>query len=232
MKAPCSRLRLERLWLIALLAVCLSQGCTTKQAGADDGFVPIFDGMTLEGWRVVGGNATYRVEGGHIVGTSGKGGPNTFLRTLRDDYEDFDFRCQFKWDIPGNSGIQFRSAHKPPQNNQAEGRVFGYQYEMDQSERAWTAGLHEESRRGWMVALKGEENATKRQAVKLDGWNDMVIRCEGRRIQTWLNGVPIVDTTDESEDALQSGFFGLQIHWGELSQVRWRDLRVKELNTD
>lgn len=201
----------------------VSNGCATS-------FTPLFDGETLDGWRVVGGNATFRVEDGEIVGTSGKGGPNTFLRTTRDDYQDFEFRCQFKWDVPGNSGIQFRSQHKTPKPNQSVGKVYGYQYEIDHSDRAQSAGLHEESRRGWMFDLQGEENAEKRKLVKLDGWNDVIIRCEGQNIQTWLNGVSVVELTDKAEEALPTGFFGLQIHWGKLSQVRWRDLRIKELD--
>ncbi|MGB1124947.1 MAG: 3-keto-disaccharide hydrolase [Phycisphaeraceae bacterium] len=218
--------------LLIFAIIGLSQGCTTRPSTDQTGFVSLFDGKTLDGWRTVGGNATFRVEDGDIVGTSGKGGPNTFLRTVRDDYRDFEFRCEFKWDIPGNSGIQFRSGHKPPKPKQKQGTVFGYQYEMDHSERAWSAGVHEESRRGWMVPLKGDENAAKRKAVKLDDWNDAVIRCQGSHIQTWLNGMLIADLTDDAEEALPAGFFGLQIHWGELSQVRWRNLRIKELNTD
>lgn len=225
-------LRIHTLCILALIASGLFQGCSPQTTTSKNGFDPIFDGKTLDGWRVVGGNATYRVENGEIVGTSGVGGPNTFLRTVRDDYEDFEFRCQFKWDTPGNSGIQFRSQHKPPKPNQNDGTVYGYQYEIDHSDRAWTAGLQEESRRGWLFALKGDENADKRKVVKLDDWNDVVIRCEGQRVQTWLNGIQIVDLADTSEEALTTGFFGLQIHWGELSQVRWRDLRVKELKAD
>ena len=226
---------LIRLSLI-LLAMNLCQGCAMGAAQSGDGFVPLFDGETLDGWCVVGGNATFRVDDGEIVGTGALDGPNTFLRTVRDDFRDFEFRGQFKWDTPGNSGIQFRSRHKGDSSGQREGPVFGYQYEIDSSERAWTGGLHEESRRGWLVPLRGDSNTHKREAVDLSGWNDVVIRCEGRRIQAWLNGVATVDYIDESDRALPTGFFGLQIHWthqGQApSQLRWRDLRIKELNAD
>jgi hypothetical protein len=214
--------------LLFVFASALS-GCQTAGT-ADGGFVPLYDGETLDGWHVTGGNATFRVEDGDIVGTCENSRPNTFLRTDRDDYEDFELRGQFKWDIPGNSGVQFRSQQKPQDAERGAGVVYGYQFEIDPSDRAWTAGVQEESRRGWLVPLKGEANKAKRDAVELDGWNDFVIRCEGDRIQTWLNGVPIADYTDTAENRLKQGFFALQIHWGESSQVRWRGLRVKELD--
>lgn len=213
--------------VLLVFGTCLS-ACATDGDPRESGFTPIFDGETLDGWKVVGGNATFKVEDGELVGTCKDSRPNTFLRTVRDDYRDFELRCQFKWDIPGNSGIQFRSAQK----NNGAGVVYGYQYEIDSSERAWTAGVQEESRRGWLYPLKGEENQHKRAAVKLDGWNDVVIRCEGRHIQTWLNGVAIADFTDDADNAMPEGFFALQIHWGESSQVRWRDLRIKELKAE
>lgn len=215
------------IYLVIALVLGPLVGCSTER-----GFVPLGDGKTLDGWEVVGGNAAFRVEDGEIVGTCTNSRPNTFLRTTKADYRDFELRGQFKWDIPGNSGIQFRSQQKPADAERGAGVVYGYQYEIDPSDRAWTAGLQEESRRGWLVPLKGEENQAKRKAVNLEGWNDFVIRCEGDRIRTWLNGMPIADYTDESEDRLEEGFFALQIHWGESSQVRWRGLRVKELNQD
>lgn len=218
--------------LLVLACACLCVACGSGPGSAGDRFVPLFDGQTLDGWRVTGGNAAFRVEDSAIVGTCKNSTPNTFLRTVREDFRDFEFRCQFRWDIPGNSGIQFRSGHKAPRPGQDEGVVFGYQYEIDESERAWTAGVHEESRRGWIVPLKGEANEPKRRAVRHDGWNDVVIRCEGPRVRTWLNGMLIADFTDEAEEALPAGFFALQIHWGESSQLRWRNLAVKELQAE
>ena len=64
-------------------------------------------------------------------------------------------------------------------------------------------------------------------------WNQIVIRCEGNHIQTWLNGVQITDYTDKDEDkALTQGFFALQVHAGGNGVMRWRNLRVKELTED
>lgn len=201
----------------------------SEDQAEDNGFAPLFDGKSLDGWVKVGGNAEYRVENGEIVGIGENSRPNTFLRTEKT-YTDFEFRCQFKWDRPNNSGIQFRSRQKPDRQGQPNGQVFGYQFELDASKRAWSGGLFEEGRRGWLYNLKADDKAEKRQAIKLEGWNDIVIRCEGNRVRTWLNGVAITDYTDEHEQALTDGFFALQVHAGGKGTMRWRNLRIKELD--
>jgi len=196
-----------------------------------DGFVPIFNGKDLDGWYAVGGKSRYEVKDGAIVGSVGPGG-NAFLRTEKT-FADFEFRCEFKWDVPGNSGIQYRSQQKEDKQGKPTGRVYGYQYELDHRDRAWSGGLYEEGRRGWLQNVAGDDNAHKRAAIKLSDWNDIVIRCEGNRIQTWLNGVQITDYTDKDEQkALTSGFFALQVHSGGKGVMRWRNIRVKELRAE
>ena len=110
----------------------------------ETGFVPMFDGKTLDGWKQVGGSAKYRVDGDEIVGTvdpSMKG--NAFLRTEKT-YGDFILKLDLKLEIPGNSGIQFRSHERVEKNGAI--RVFGYQAEVDPSPRAWSGGLYDEAR--------------------------------------------------------------------------------------
>lgn len=229
---------MHRLFIIPAFAAALLvwMGCSalsTQTAGAqqdaEDGFVPLFDGKTFDGWHKVGGNAQYHIEDGEIIGVCQNSHPNTFLRTDKT-YTDFEFRCEFKWDVKGNSGIQYRSHQKPNKDGKPVGQVFGYQYELDPSDRAWTAGLYEEGRRGWLYDLKGDEKKDKREAVKLDDWNQIVIRCEGNHIRTWLNGVAIVDYVDEADEALMEGFIALQVHNGREGKLRWRNLRIKELD--
>jgi hypothetical protein len=197
-------------------------------------FIPLFNGENLDGWEVVGGDAAFSVEGGDIVGVCKNTKQNTFLRTTKT-YRDFEFRCQFKWDTPGNSGIQYRSHRYPDSDPDNPGRVYGYQFELDSSPRAWSGGLYEEGRRRWIVDLgspddEEDDNAERRAAVDLDGWNEIVIECKGNRIRTWLNGVSIVDHIDEDgEYPLLEGFFALQVHAGGTGRFRWRDPRIKEL---
>ena len=226
---------LRHLFLPVLMIVMLgSIGCAAGvppvPTTPESEFTPLFDGASLDGWRVVGGDATFRVENGEIVGVCDNTRANTFLRTDKT-YRDFEFRAQFRWDQPSNSGIQFRSHQRPSSDEVDPGRVYGYQFELDPTQRAWSGGLYEEGRRGWIVKLEGEDNLERRAAVKLNGWNDVVIECRGNRIRTWLNGVSIVNHEDADTNwALAEGFFALQVHSGGSGAMRWRNLRLMELD--
>jgi hypothetical protein len=186
-------------------------------ARAEGDFVPLFDGKALDGWRKVGGGATYRIDGDCIVGEVGPGA-NTFLRTERT-YGDFLLELYAKLDVPGNSGIQFRSHQK-----EGDGRVFGYQCEIDPSPRAWTAGIYDEGRRGWLYPLAGHPEAQK--AFKLDDWNHFVIEARGPVLKTTLNGVPCADLVDTAD---LEGFLALQVHAGKQGRIRWKNIRLKDL---
>ena len=110
------------------------------------------------------------------------------------------------------------------------GRVHGYQVEIDPStDRAWTGGIYDESRRGWLVDLTDKPEAQK--AFKQNEWNGFRIECRGASIKTWLNGVPVADLKDEMTP---SGFIALQVHGVDKDQtepmdVAFRNLRIKEL---
>ena len=229
--------RLHNLALTVLLGLSLlAVGCKSQTSSVprtpESQFTPLFNGKDLTGWHKVGGDATYTVENGEIVGVCKNTKQNTFLRTDKI-YADFEFRCQFKWDIHGNSGIQYRSHQKADADGNETGRVYGYQFELDSSPRAWSGGLYEEGRRGWLYNLKADDKADKRAAIKLDDWNDVDILCKGNHIRTWLNGVEIVDYVDEdAANALSEGFFGLQVHAGGSGQMRWRNLRIKQLTAE
>ena len=107
---------------------------------------------------------------------------------------------------------------------QKDGCVFGYQCEIDPSERAWSGGIYDESRRGWLNDLK--DNEAGRKAFKPNGWNQFVIKAQGSCIKTWINGVPCADLTDEAD---AEGFIALQVHAGKEGQIRWRNIRIKPL---
>lgn len=183
----------------------------------DASFVPLFNGENLDGWHKEGGGATYEIDGECIVGKVGPG-KNTFLCTDKE-YADFILKVELKLDIPGNSGVQFRSHQR-----EEDGRVYGYQMEIDPSDRRWSGGVYDEGRNGWLFPLKDMPEA--QAAFKLDDWNEYVIQCRGNRIQTWVNGVPCADFTND-DDA--TGFIALQVHSGKQGQIRWRNIRIKEL---
>ena len=111
-------------------------------------WTPLFNGKNLKGWKELNGTAVYKVEDGAIVGHPKYGSPNSFLCTTKN-YGDFILEFDFR--VAGiNSGVQFRSESKKSYN---KGRVHGYQYEIDPSGRAWTAGIYDEARRAWLYPL-------------------------------------------------------------------------------
>jgi glucose/arabinose dehydrogenase/mono/diheme cytochrome c family protein len=182
----------------------------------EEGFASLYDGKSLAGWRVIGGGSTFQAKGDDIVGRHGPG-KNTFLRT-EQEYGDFTLRMQMRWDEPGNSGILFRA-----QQRGGDGRAYGYQYELDASDRAWSAGIYDEARRGWLADLT--DNDLAREAVNLAGWNDIEIQVKGARLQTWINGVQAADIVDGLDD---SGYIALQVHSGDKGVMRWRHIRIQE----
>ncbi len=213
---------MKKLLLTALFVFIATPVAWAADKDKEEGFVPLFDGKTLEGWHQVIGPATYIVEDGCIVGEKGEGRPNSFLCTKKN-YADFILKLQLKFDELGNSGTQIRSHQKP------EGNVFGYQVEVDPWGRAWSGGIYDEGRRGWLYPLKGDEHAEARKAFKPKEWNEFVIKANGPLIQTWVNGVPVAKLYDVLD---ADGLIGLQVHWGKIGKIRWKNIRIKELNKE
>jgi hypothetical protein len=198
--------------------------------------VSLFDGRSLEGWVQHGGKAKYRVDQGEIVGSTVPGTPNSFLCTTRS-FTNFVLELEFKPTTGLNSGIQVRSECFDQEKTVSlggktyripAGRVHGYQVEIDPSDRAWTGGLYDEGRRGWLNDLKNNEPA--RKAFRANQWNTLRIECRGPAIKTWLNGVAAADHKD---DVTPAGFIALQVHGvgdkQEAMEVRWRNLKLIEL---
>jgi len=197
------------LWILVVLA-----GGGGPVDETDEKARMLFDGKSLSGWEKHGGGASYKVEEGCIVGEVGPGS-NTFLCTEKT-FGDFKLVLDVKLDVPGNSGIQFRSHLRKDKD-----RVFGYQCEIDPSDRAWSGGVYDEGRRGWLAPLEGKEDA--RKAFRKDGWNEYVIETRGPWIQTWLNGVQCVDLVDTAD---LEGFIALQVHSGKAGRLRWKNVRL------
>ena len=149
-------------------------------------WVELFDGKTLNGWTSIGGDATYEVNEGTIIGISKLNTPNTFLRS-DEIYGDFILELEYKVDPKLNSGIQIRSNSFPEYRN---GRVHGYQIEIDPSDSAWSAGIFDEERRGWLNTLK--ENPKAQEAFKQNEWNHYRIEAIGDTIKTWINDVSAI----------------------------------------
>jgi len=198
--------------------------CTTINGYAQDNapWIYLFDGKTLEGWEQKGGEATYRVRNGSIAGITVPDTPNSFLVT-EEMYDDFILEFHVKLSAKTNSGVQIRSNSYPEFN---DGRVHGYQVEIDPSNRAWTGGIYDEARRGWLFPLEGMPEAQK--AYKHTEWNKIRVEAIGDTIKTWVNEIPVSHLVD---DRTQSGFIGLQVHSiGSLEEkgirIQWKGIRI------
>lgn len=213
--------RLTKLLLLLLLPALIFPGCA--QSGGDGSpWIQLLAGNDLDGWTIKGGTATYEVKNGTVTGRTVHNTPNTFL-TSDKDYGDFILEFEYKVDPSMNSGVQIRSNSYPEYMN---GRVHGYQIEIDPSERAWSAGIYDEARRGWLYPLT--DNAEAQQAFKQNEWNHYRIEAIGDTIKTWINQVPAAFLVD---DWTASGFIGLQVHSiNEEDQagteIQWRNLRI------
>lgn len=169
-------------------------------------WISLFDGKTLNGWKIGAGEAGYKVENGAIEGTTVVASSNSFLVTEKE-FDNFVLELEAKIDdTTSNSGIQLRS-HSDPAGNNGKGKVFGYQYELDPSSRKWSGGIYDEGRRDWLYPLS--LNHAAQGAFKLGEYNKIKVECFNNTIRTWINGQPaamLVDTVDKK------GFIGLQVH--------------------
>jgi hypothetical protein len=189
-----------RKWLLVLAAA----GMASATVAADKAGVPLFDGKSLNGWKQLGGAADYQVIDGAIVGSSRPGVPNSFLVTEKN-YGDFVLEFDVRQDVgPTNSGVQFRSLSTPAFEN---GRVHGYQADIDPSPRQWSGQIYEEAQRGWFST--GETNPPAKSLYKFGEWNHYRIEAIGPRLRVWINNGAAADVIDS---ATASGFIGLQVH--------------------
>lgn len=207
-----------------LLITALILSATVSQA--QEKWTKLFNGKDLTGWKPLNGKAKYEVKNGEIIGTTVFKEPNSFMAT-EVDYGDFILELEYKLDADMNSGIQFRSESKA---DYRDGRVHGYQMEIDPSPRAWTGGIYDEARREWLYTL--EYNTAAKSAYKKGDWNKCRIEAIGPVMRVWINGVATANLVD---DMTPKGFIALQVHAiGKEEEagktIRWRNIRIQTEN--
>jgi hypothetical protein len=183
---------------------------TGGQNTSDSGWVSLFNGKDLSGWNELEGKSKFTAKDEEIIGTTIPNNPNSVLCEL--DVKD---------DSTLNSGVQIRS------HLNKKGEVYGYQIEIDPSKRAWSGGIYDCRRRGWMVNL--ENRPEKQKAFKNGQWNHYKIKANGDTLQSWINNIPIAMMVDTLKDSI--GFIGLQAD-GNLQgglRVLFKNIRIKIL---
>lgn len=179
---------------------------------------------SLDQFEKLNGQAEFILEDGVIIGTSKLGEPNSFLATKKK-YGDFILEFDVMVDYDFNSGVQFRSNSLPEYRN---GRVHGYQVEIETSSRKWAGGIYDEARRGWLYPLSRNEKG--RQAFVNGTWNHYRIEAIGEEINTWVNGIQCARLIDSKT---AEGFIAFQVHSiGNEDQVgkkvMWKNIKLLE----
>lgn len=212
--------------MLRILCLALT-GCFVFPLAAQDGFRDLFNGRNLNGWESYGGRAPFTVENGVIVGTSIEDTPNTFLCT-QAQYGDFILELEFFNEAPMNSGIMARGQWRQQDDIR---RIYGYQVEIDPSDRAYTGGIYDEARRGWIYPL--HYNPPARSAMRHGEWNKLRIEFEGSHLRTFVNDQPVANLVDDTD---AQGMICLQVHsvWRDVQngrQMRWRNIRINDKPT-
>ena len=212
-------------------ALIASSLCWGPARSAEKGWVNLFDGKTLTGWRnpYDWGKAELKDGEVHLTSTKGK----WFLCTEKQ-YADFIFEAEVKMpEGKGNSGFMFRCHVK-------KNRVWGYQAEVDPSNRKWSGGLYDEGRRKWFISPNRDKAESKEEAAKSvaefrkragdsfkpGDWNKYRIECRGESLKIHVNGTLCSDVKDGVDP---QGYLALQ-HHGEKGKVyRFRNVRIQVL---
>jgi len=174
----------------------------------------LFNGKDLTGWKIHGTEKWY-VEKGELICESGVDKQYGYLVTDKE-FTNFELTVEFKQESNGNSGVFFHCS--------IEGtKIAGWQAEVAPMNKH-TGGIYESYGRGWLI----QPDAESEQKLKEGDWNTMVVRVEGKKVTTFLNGSPMITLLDDKIGA-SHGKIALQIHDGGGVKVRWRSIQLKEL---
>ena len=211
--------------ILISLVVCavFAGGCVSKSKVSNKKAVSLFDGTSFRGWEG-DTNKTWRIENGALVGGSLKQQVphNEFICSTRS-FTNFVLRvkCKLAGDVGFvNGGVQVRSKRVP---NHFE--VSGYQ--ADLGDPAWWGCLYDESRRNKVLVQSDIEQVNK--VLKRNDWNEYEIRCDGKRLQAWLNGLQTFDFTETDDSVEPGGAIALQIHGGGQAEASYKDVFIQEL---
>ena len=174
----------------------------------------LFNGENLDGWTIYGTEKWY-VEDGLLVCESGPDKGYGYLST-NDNYKNYVLELEFKQEADGNSGVFIRST--------VEGTtVSGWQVEIAPPGKH-TGGVYESYGRNWLI----KPDPKKDKALKMGEWNKMKIKVDGDNLTSWLNGTKMISLKDEIIGAGEGAVL-LQIHDGGGIKVKWRNIKIQNL---
>lgn len=196
----------------------------TTLLSAQDNWEVLFNGKDLKNFKQLNGDAKYEIKNNELIGTSKMGIPNSFMAT-KNTYGDFILEFDVFVENGLNSGVQFRSLST---SEYMDGRVHGYQCEIETSARKWAGGIYDEARNGWLYPLS--RNSKGQNAFVPGQWNHYRIEAIGNNIRTWINNVQCANLVDNTT---AEGFIAFQVHGIgkntelEGKQVKWKNIKIK-----
>ena len=209
---------MRTLFSCCILLIFVTACNTTKSSGSADGWVSLFDGKSLDGWRASENPSTFRVEDGEIV----VHGPRAHLfyqgSVMDHEFDDFEFKAEVMTTPGSNSGIFIHTAY------QEEGWPSqGYEIQVNNSHTDWR-------RTG---SVYGEDDV-RDTYVEDNEWYTQHIIVRGRTVTVKINDKTVVEYTEPgtldpaTTKRLSSGTIALQGHDPE-SLVYYRNIRIKPL---
>ena len=215
----------RREMLAMLLAAPAAGRCWAEDAS---GWVPLFDGKTLNGWKASEHEGTFKVVGGEIV-AQGERSHLFYVGPVHGaDFRNFELAAEIKTMPGANSGVYFHTAFQPSGFPSA-----GFEVQVENNDPAPLTGYVERKKTG---SLYGVRNVFK-TFVKNDEWFTMSIVVRGKRVQTRINDMLVVDYVEpekpfqadpKSGRVLNHGTFALQGH-DPGSTTHFRNIRVRPL---
>ena len=243
------------LTLIGAFSFCFQTAVAQKKK--KDGFMEIFDGKTLKGWK--GDPAYWRVENGNLVGeiTPDKLLKNNTFIIWEGETKDFVLKLEYKITEKGNSGINYRS-ERVADNIHA---LKGYQADIDGGNRYTGQNYEERGRttlayRGQITTINSADDPTKSvkdfvaknawtktdvtgslgnrdslgMKIKGNDWNQIHLIVKGNRLQHFVNGVLMSEVTDnDPANRKMAGLLGVQVHVGPPMKVEYWNIRLNKL---
>lgn len=211
--------------MAAVAAMVLSSWTVVAATDSEEGFVSLFNGQDLTGWRLVDGKGPgYVVRDGMLV-CPAEGGGHLFTERT---YQDFVLRLEFKLTAGANNGVAIRS---PMEGSPS---YLGMEIQILDNSAKRYAGLRPTQLHGALFDVE----AARGQALKPPGeWNEEEIECEGRHLTVRLNGQIVLDLSlnavlDQVVLQRHPGLLRREGHLGFLSntgEVVFRNLRVREI---
>ena len=238
---------LTAFFALAFSAAAYAQTTETPQQG----FISIFDGKTLNGWKVYGKQADldkgyWKVEDGAITcNTLDDKDHGAVWLFYEEELTDFELKVKFQAyrGVSGNSGLQVRSRYYPENDD-----IDGPQFDIHPPAPFRTALLYDESDgyNRWIYPSLPDWNITPEQgdnqapfyyADDSPAWNELHIICKGTTIKSYLNGTLVTDFDGKGilDDEIHkkqkvgmSGKIALQAHGGDELLLRFKELQLKK----